>query len=88
MPHSLVDRERDLEAPIKDDLGTKMVFLAGPRQVGKTPLAKHVLSRWRSGAYLSWDNREDVRDLEPLRDLASVQLLADMLPDRRTYSAV
>jgi predicted AAA+ superfamily ATPase len=57
--HPPVDRERDLEAPINDDLGTKMVFLAGPRQVGKTTLAKHVLSRWRSGAYLSWDNRED-----------------------------
>ena len=38
-----VDRERDFEAPINDDLGTKKASLAGPRQVGKTTLAKHVL---------------------------------------------
>ena len=43
VPHSPADRERDREAPINDDLGTKMVFLAGPRQVGKTTLAKRVL---------------------------------------------
>ena len=43
VPHPPVDRERDLEAPTNDDLGTKMVFLAGPRQVGETTLAKHVL---------------------------------------------
>ncbi len=47
--HPPVDTERDREAPINDDLGQKMVFLAGPRQVGKTTLAKHVLDRWRSG---------------------------------------
>ena len=47
--HPPVDRERDREAPINDDLGHKMVFLAGPRQVGKTTLAKHELDRWRSG---------------------------------------
>jgi AAA domain len=57
--HPPVDRERDLEAAINDDLGTKMVLLAGPRQVGKTTLAKHVLSRWGSRTYPSSDNRKD-----------------------------
>ncbi len=54
-----MDRERALEQPIRDDLAAKMVFLAGPRQVGKTTLARHVLAAWRSGVYFSWDNRED-----------------------------
>ncbi len=54
-----MDRERYLELPIREDLDAKMVFLAGPRQVGKTTLAKHVLRGWVSGTYLSWDNRED-----------------------------
>lgn len=54
-----MDTERSLEQPIRDDLAAKMVLVAGPRQVGKTTLAKHVLKRWRSGVYLSWDSRED-----------------------------
>jgi predicted AAA+ superfamily ATPase len=34
---------RYLEAPIREDLSQKMVLLAGPRQVGKTTLAKRLL---------------------------------------------
>lgn len=34
----------------------QMLFLMGPRQVGKTTLAKEVLSNWGRGTYLSWDN--------------------------------
>lgn len=37
---------------------TQMLFLAGPRQVGKTTIAKEILSRY-SGIYLNWDNPED-----------------------------
>jgi predicted AAA+ superfamily ATPase len=40
-----------------------MVLLAGPRQVGKTTLARRVLGAWESGVYVSWDNREDRRDI-------------------------
>jgi predicted AAA+ superfamily ATPase len=54
-----MDRERYLEKTISQDLESKMVFVAGPRQVGKTTLAKRVLRTWRSGAYLAWDNRDD-----------------------------
>lgn len=54
-----MERERYLEKPIHEDLDSKMVFLAGPRQVGKTTLARRVLGKWGSGAYLSWDNRAD-----------------------------
>jgi len=62
-----VDRKRDLEAPIRDDLAAKMVFVAGPRQVGKTTLARHVLRDWRSGVYLSWDSREDRASMRAAR---------------------
>jgi len=34
-----------------------MVFLAGPRQVGKTTLAKRLLDLSDNGQYLNWDNR-------------------------------
>lgn len=45
-------------APIKKDLQNKMVFIGGPRQVGKTTLASSFLKKFRDGhpAYLNWDN--------------------------------
>ena len=52
-----MERRRYLEQPIREDLKAKMVFVAGPRQVGKTTLARCVLRNWTSGVYLSWDNR-------------------------------
>ncbi len=46
------------------DLKKKMLFLAGPRQVGKTTLAKALLSKFpyknsQKGLYLNWDFDED-----------------------------
>ncbi len=46
-------RTRHLEGPVREDLGAKIVFLAGPRQVGKTTLAREVLDGWEGGAHLS-----------------------------------
>lgn len=54
-----VNMKRYLEAPIRADLPAKMVFVAGPRQVGKTTLAQQILAASGPGVYLSWDNRED-----------------------------
>jgi predicted AAA+ superfamily ATPase len=49
---------------ILDDLRSKMVFISGPRQVGKTTLAKTVLSdHFPSGRYLDWDLDEDRQDI-------------------------
>lgn len=48
--------ERYLTQNILSDLKKKMVFLAGPRQVGKTTLALNLLSD-RSG-YMNWDTDE------------------------------
>ena len=58
---------RYLEATIEDDLARKMVFVAGPRQVGKTTLARRILARAERGLYLSWDNREDRREIRASR---------------------
>lgn len=62
-----VSRPRYLEPAIREDLRTKMVFLAGPRQVGKTTLARRVLESEVEGAYLSWDNREDRAEIRAAR---------------------
>lgn len=53
---------RYLEKPASDDLKRKMVFIGGPRQAGKTSLAKHLLERANldtSKRYLNWDALED-----------------------------
>jgi uncharacterized protein len=52
----------------------KMLFVAGPRQVGKTTLARTALKHHPDGgAYLSWDTSADRR-----RILAGDDLLADL----------
>lgn len=50
---------RNLEPLIQQDLEKKMVFLGGPRQVGKTTLVKHLLEYQGSGRYFNWDYDED-----------------------------
>ncbi|MBI4925636.1 MAG: ATP-binding protein [Bdellovibrio sp.] len=45
---------RYLSGQILSDLEKKMVFLGGPRQVGKTTLANTLLSKEKTG-YLNWD---------------------------------
>jgi len=37
----------------------KMVLLAGPRQGGKTTLAKTIAKEFQSSVYLNYDNLED-----------------------------
>jgi len=48
---------RYLEPYIKEDLKSKMVFLGGPRQVGKTTLAQKLIHQYADEhpAYLNWD---------------------------------
>jgi len=52
--------KRYLTEPIREDLREKMVFLGGPRQVGKTTLALSLLDSANEShaAYLSWDEHE------------------------------
>jgi predicted AAA+ superfamily ATPase len=51
--------ERLQKKIIKKDLEKKMVFLTGPRQVGKTTLAKSLSSIWSNLEYLNWDAEKD-----------------------------
>ena len=50
---------RFLETLIRRDLEKKMVFVGGPRQVGKTTLVKHLLANHGPGRYFDWDYDED-----------------------------
>lgn len=52
---------RYLEKYILEDLKGKMVFISGPRQVGKTTLAAYIGENSFTGkyGYLNWDNRGD-----------------------------
>ncbi|MBI2026613.1 MAG: ATP-binding protein [Deltaproteobacteria bacterium] len=50
---------RRIEDFIQTDLKKKMVFLSGPRQCGKTTLAKDLLKVFPSGQYYNWDIGRD-----------------------------
>ncbi|MBW2491264.1 MAG: ATP-binding protein [Deltaproteobacteria bacterium] len=53
---------RYIECPVIEDLKHKMVFIGGPRQTGKTTLAKHLCERMGaepSKRYLNWDAAKD-----------------------------
>ena len=52
---------RYLEPALMADLGKKMVFLSGPRQVGKTTLAKSIMANFAQAQYLNWDVPADRR---------------------------
>lgn len=55
--------KRYIESFIKEDLKKKMVFISGPRQCGKTTLAKKILDDENRNSiiksYMSWDASED-----------------------------
>lgn len=51
--------ERSQKEAIFRDLHKKMVFLAGPRQAGKTTLAKRIAEEFHSSIYLTYDHLED-----------------------------
>src|SRR3989338_251597 len=53
-------QERYIQRIIGENLKEKMVFLGGPRQVGKTTLAKQIAKQeYPRSLYLNWDYRED-----------------------------
>lgn len=64
-------RPRYLAAQLRRDLAQKMVLVAGPRQVGKTTLARSLPGA--AGGYLSWDIAED-RDRILRRELPASRL--------------
>lgn len=53
---------RYIEQAIIEDLNKKMVFITGPRQTGKTTLARHILNSVFEGnqrTYMNWDAQND-----------------------------
>ena len=52
-------KDRYLHQPIASDLREKMVFIGGPRQVGKTTLAQSIgEGEYEKYTYFNWDNRQ------------------------------
>lgn len=51
-------KERYITKYVQEDLGKKMVFIGGPRQVGKTTISEQLLRR-TNGNYLNWDDPTD-----------------------------
>ena len=47
---------RYIEAQVTSDLAKKMVFIGGPRQVGKTSLALRLMEEHEGSLYLNYDN--------------------------------
>lgn len=56
-------RTRYLQHAIQEDLETRMVFIGGPRQVGKTTLARMLGEEHRAPVYLNWDSRAHRRTI-------------------------
>ena len=67
---------RYLLKQIRTDLKRKMVFLGGPRQVGKTTLAKSILEEnYPRGRYFNWDFDDDRQAILARKWLANAGLV-------------
>ncbi|MDE3056213.1 MAG: ATP-binding protein [Verrucomicrobiota bacterium] len=67
--------ERFQKNLIKRDLERKMVLLSGPRQAGKTTLAKDLAKEYTSSIYLNYDSIEDRRMIQKGSWLPSAELI-------------
>ncbi len=67
--------ERAQKQAILRDLNKKMVFLAGPRQAGKTTLAKEIAKEFGSSVYLNYDSLTDRKIILKEEWLPSVEFL-------------
>jgi uncharacterized protein len=56
--------KRYLYTQILEDLRKKMVFITGPRQIGKTYLAKQIMEEFKKPQYLNYDNINDFRIIQ------------------------
>lgn len=81
--------ERYQKKVILRDLQKKMVLLAGPRQAGKTTLAKAIAQEFASSVYLNYDRAEDRKILIKEAWLPNVELLIldeiHKMPKWKTY---
>jgi len=81
--------KRYLHDLLARDLHKKMVLLTGPRQVGKTYLAKAVMGAFRQPQYLNYDAAEDMRIIRQQQWLPQADLLIfdeiHTLPDWKRF---
>lgn len=74
---------------IISDLSKKMVLLAGPRQVGKTFVAKLIAEEYKNPLYLNFDNLDDRKTMRALSLLEDVDLLVldelHKMPEWKNY---
>jgi predicted AAA+ superfamily ATPase len=80
---------RKRKAQIVTDLASKIVFLTGPRQVGKTWLARDIAGEFAHPVYLNYDSRADREIIEKESWLGSTDLLVldeiHKMPDWKNY---
>lgn len=74
---------------ILKDLKKKMVFIIGPRQVGKTWLAKKIAENFNSTVYLNYDSQQDRAIIASENWLPNTELLIldelHKMPDWKNY---
>ncbi len=66
---------RNRTKQILKDLEKKMVFIIGPRQVGKTFLAKEIAKQYDEVIYLNYDNISDREDIKKMHWPKNTDLL-------------
>lgn len=71
----IVDMDRLQHSLIRKDLDKKMVFLTGPRQVGKTSLALAVAKDFEKAVYLNYDSLTDREIIRKTAWLPDTELL-------------
>ena len=80
---------RRRKAQILKDLDSKIVFLTGPRQVGKTWLAHDISGEFAHPVYLNYDSRADREIIKKEAWLSSTDLLVfdeiHKMPGWKTY---
>jgi predicted AAA+ superfamily ATPase len=78
--------KRYLFKPLVKDLGKKMVILTGPRQVGKTWLAKALMKEFKTPQYLNYDHAADAKIIEAQSwPLKSDLIILDEIHKRREW---